>query len=82
MKIQVTAEDIKSGFPGNPYMCPLAKAAARAYDRHVFVGTTAIKMEDTWCDLPVEAITFINRFDSNVAGIEPFEFELECYEKA
>ena len=89
LKIEVTQKDIDEGIADECWLCPVALAAQRAgatfgyhdvtcgQERIYFRKNGAIDVSARR-HLPLQAIRFINNFDSEVFGIaEPFSFEVE-----
>ncbi|HEX4830284.1 MAG TPA: hypothetical protein VH478_04240, partial [Trebonia sp.] len=90
-----TAEDIRSGRPGEAWRCPVALAAARATgastdDEDVLVSRTFITV--TWpgtlvpgtYGMPPEARLFVDLFDGGTAGddLAPFTFTATLEDEA
>lgn len=84
--INVTATDIKKGRQGDCHICPIAKAALRAFKYlapcTVSVGdyVTVFSAEGTrlvWAELPEVATKFISKFDKAACvgkQFKPFKF--------
>lgn len=76
--VQVTAEHIKVGKPGDPCFCPVYLALCAAGVPVYEVNTDSFFLE--WYThevvMPEEAIERIDRFDS-LGVMEPFSFEVE-----
>jgi hypothetical protein len=81
--VEVTAEDIAEGVPGEADLCPIAIALKRhssiiydawVYDTYVDVDIAA--GNDFRLELPASAESFIRRFDTaELRGMaEPFDF--------
>lgn len=77
LKINVTAEDIAEGIPGNCANCPIALAALRAIvalgfdayvtvDKYLKVYANPIGIKLAQFQLPARALDFIVAFDSRV----------------
>lgn len=82
VRIEVTGGDIAAGEPCRSAACPIALAVARAIGdgRHVGVGPGYVVVgrgpAAVQADLPVEARSFVERFDLN-RPVTPFAFDLE-----
>lgn len=84
VKIEVTQEDIDHGWRGSTCLCPISRAAARAFQCSVFVGLDHLSVghpaerPQDWTkhDLPLAARAFIEDFDNGLP-CEPFTFETE-----
>lgn len=80
MKIDVTAEDIDNGVPGECGRCPVALAIARKLGlvgAGIRVGPSAVRIRfDGARDLPAVARVFVEAFDWD-RPVEPFSFEIE-----
>lgn len=76
----VTQEDIDKGVVGDCQNCPVARAMQRIFGPTIRVGTEKgwliINGPGRMWDLPEEAITFIDRFDSN-QSVAPLSFNAE-----
>lgn len=73
-RIDVTATDIKKGLARNGCMCPVARAAKRAFrtGESVFVMGYIWALDVTW-DMPKKALWWIVRYDSG-KPVRPFSF--------
>lgn len=81
MRIQVTAEDIAAGKPGEMCACPIALAVARAVPcERICVSAFGIALEQgqdlLYARLPGRADQFIKAFDDG-EPVGEIEFELE-----
>jgi hypothetical protein len=77
--VEVTQADIDHGEPGEPCVCPVARAIARvvaAEDWAPLVTATSVQFDADCADLPREARDFIGRFDSG-QSVEPFSFQFD-----
>lgn len=83
--VQVTADDIMSGEPGDCRSCPIARALENLLKTDVsFSVRTEVIVWHDWghdgvageADLPQAASDFIGRFD-NADPVEPFSFEVD-----
>lgn len=82
MRITVKQLDINRGEQGDPWSCPVARAARRAFDypaqgsaREVWTDGTNMGVGNDSVPLPEAAKAFINTFDNLGAdAVEPFSF--------
>lgn len=80
LRIEVTHEDIANGWRGYQYLCPIARAAARALG----LALGSVRVEASRIELPgggravlpIEASAFVCDFDRELAVV-PFAFEIE-----
>ena len=82
VKVNVTEEDIANGEPGDPCLCPVALAIARAIpDSSPWVDGADVDFGQeahyASVPLPPEAKAWIFRLDTTGELGEPFEFRLE-----
>ena len=78
MKVCITEDHIKRGFPGVPDSCPIALALREDHgweDVEIVSASAWIGKERIM--LPDAARSFIADFDWG-DGVEPFEFEIEA----
>ena len=80
MKINVTQDDIDQGTPSDPFCCPIALAASRAFSvpANATYDYIALKLRNRNNKLyrtPKTASAFIRAFDHGQA-VQPFSFEL------
>lgn len=71
--VRVTQDDINNGVPGNPHLCPIARAVRRAGRERVSVDNDEIVTRSKTFDLPTEAVRFLCRFDAS-RPVKPFTF--------
>lgn len=79
LRVEVTAEDIALGKPGDPFSCPVALAVRRASGVvNVGVGRLTARVRDTVYNLPHYVTDWIDAYDiSLVAQPEGIGFTLE-----
>lgn len=75
MKVKVTDECIRKGFPGEETSCPIALALWDQFQIQCKIKTNMVEHGYKSITLPKEAIKFIEHFDSSMP-VYPFEFDL------
>jgi hypothetical protein len=81
VRIEVTAEDIRAGSAGDPWLCPVARALRRTTGRGWLVDDDTLdRLRDNAhlgsVPCPPEVADFVLAFDRGDA-VAPFAFDLE-----
>jgi hypothetical protein len=79
--VSVTQEDIDKGKPGEPCLCPVARAISRYYENRylVAVNRSRIVLNDLFehsARTPDDVQYFVSDFDAE-CKVEPFSFTLD-----
>ena len=84
-EIQVTWDDIYSGRRANPFRCPIALAAKRAFntgdDTDLWATSSTLKVDERNYPMPASASDFLKKFDRGDC-VMPFSFSLVSWEDA
>lgn len=83
IKVKVTQQCINEGIPEDPSCCPIALAISGGDNRQSFIAVNPQHVTldfGAYYTLPIEAIGFIEDFDSGKA-VAPFEFEMTQQEE-
>lgn len=84
--LDVTAEDIKLGKPGDPCACAVALALIREFKQSCTVGSAYAYVHDSndnpnlYIKLPTQVRTFIGHLDADIKVL-PFSTQLEVHNK-
>ncbi len=92
MTITVTQEDIdkanvfrlqringEKDYTNVPTTCPVALACQRVFNQEVSVGLDSVTVGDRGYMLPPRAVTFVKKYDMDMNGVTPFEFNFVSY---
>lgn len=80
LHIEVTEDNIKSGFRFAPCECPIAIATARRTGKGASVSSQECRVGTARYALPAEAQVFVDAFDLG-KPVKPFAFTMECIEE-